>query len=106
MVICNLLNTFLLALSGNRQLYILLAPILEISGGVCALQQANLPSKFYKCYLMACTSFGGVSGMFQVNHILRDAHLSNKKYVFLKLISAVTTGFLTYLYLVIKEHLL
>ncbi len=105
MVICNLFNVFLLEITGNQQLYFILAPILEVSGGIANLKQANMNARLYKSFLMACTSFGGISGFLQVNHILKDAHLSTKKYVVLKLVSAIITGLVTYIYAVICEHL-
>lgn len=98
MVICNLINAFLFEISKNQLLYALLAPILELTGGAANLANSSLPDSFIRSFLPAAVSFGGLSGVFQVSHVLKEADVSIYQYVILKIISFLITGLVAYIY--------
>ena len=104
MVLCNLINTLIFDLSQNRLLYSIIAPALEVTGGVSQLTTAPISSPIKNSYLLACTSFGGLSGILQVFPILKDADLSLKKYIFYKIIGFFITGLVSYIFFRTKSN--
>lgn len=98
MVLCNLFNTFLFEISNNQLLYATAAPVLEVTGGVSILSNSILPYALKQSLLLASVSFGGLSGIFQVSNLLKEADLSLKSYIGIKILCFFTTGIITYIY--------
>lgn len=84
MILFNLLNLLPHLLSGRPP--VLLAPLLEITGGLSMLQ-AKLP-----LYSLLALSFGGLSCIAQTYTCIRESDLSITSYVFHKIILTLLNG--------------
>lgn len=98
MILCTLINAMVFQISHNQILEAILAPVLEMTSGVATLQASPLNPHIRYSLLFASVSFGGVSGLFQVHNMVKNAEISMAKYTGLKLLSAVTTGIIAYIY--------
>lgn len=98
MVICNLTSKLFYEITGSHILYILLAPIMEVTGGINTfVSSANNPL-FTGIYAITTVTFGGLSGVFQVNSLLKNVEIPIYKYILLKCISSFITGIFAYIY--------
>lgn len=72
---------------------------LEITTGLSMLAKLKLPAAFRYILLMAESSFGGFCAIFQTSSMIQEAGLRILPYIAEKLITAMVTSLLTYLYL-------
>ena len=98
MILCTLINAMIYQIGKNAVLQALLAPTLEMTSGVATLIQTSLPYHLRYSLLFAFVSFGGISGLLQVQSMVRESGISMLKYTSVKMISAVLTGLIAYLY--------
>ncbi len=106
MVICNLINMLIYEISKNQLIYAIFAPILEVSGGASVISQSSLPEILKYSLLLAGVSFGGVSGILQVNQILQQVQIPIYKYIIIKALSFFVTGIITCIYFSAKTYIL
>lgn len=74
--------------------------ILEVTQGTKAIAMTSFLPEIKTALILACTSFGGISAILQTKQVLQKSGLSLTYYIVIKLLSACTTGYLTYLLLV------
>lgn len=68
----------------------------ELTNGIHMLSASTLPTTFKYVLAMVYTAFGGISGLAQTSAMIKDTHLSMKKYIFWKVILCIVTGILAY----------
>lgn len=72
---------------------------LEITTGLSLLAKLKIPAGFRYILLLSETSFGGFCAIFQTSSMIQESGLKILPYIAQKLITAVITSLLTYLYL-------
>ena len=68
----------------------------ELTNGIHLLCTSALPPKHKYVLAMIFTAFGGFSGFAQTSAMIKDTHLSIKKYIYWKVILCIVTGILAY----------
>ena len=76
-----------------------LLPFLEITNGIPYITNTTLPEEFKYIYILAITSYGGLCSIFQTNSMIKKAGLSIRNYQKEKLITAMVTSLLAYVYI-------
>ena len=76
-------------------------PLLEITTGIPYILATQNRFSFYYIYIMALTSFGGLCSIAQTNSVIQGSGLSIFLYTIEKLITALVTSLLTFLYVMI-----
>lgn len=76
-----------------------LMPFLEITNGIPYITNMNISFKIKYVITLCLTSFGGICAIFQTNSMIHDVGLSIKKYQKEKLITAMVTSLLAYVYI-------
>lgn len=96
MIICNALRTpFSIYLKGESLL--IAHCILEISGGLKALQIYDHQNMMYPVWVLSLLSFGGICCFFQTAALLTNTKLSIKKYMLHKIILCSITFLISFL---------
>lgn len=72
---------------------------LEITTGLSLLSELTIPITCRYILLMAATTFGGLCAVFQTASMIQESGLPLRPYIIEKLITALVTSLLTYLYL-------
>lgn len=75
----------------------IICSLLEYSSGIKELLKTNISSKFKTALIIALASFGGLSSIFQTISVIQQSRLSIIKYIFVKLLCASATFYLTIL---------
>ncbi len=76
---------------------------LEVTTGLSLLAKLEIPAMFRCILLMAAASFGGFCAIFQTYSMIQESGLKILPYIAEKLITALATSLLTYLYLCISH---
>lgn len=76
--------------------------LLEITNGLKAARTAHLPKIISYSYYVFLTSFGGICAIFQTASMIRNTNLSILSYIIKKLIIAIITSFVCYVYLLMN----
>lgn len=76
----------------------LLCSLIEVTSGSGLICDLNLPLKIRYLLLIPVLSFGGISGIYQTFGIDEEKIIDRKKYIFSKIIAAVTGFVITYIY--------
>ncbi|MGN0132943.1 MAG: hypothetical protein ACI4AA_10915 [Lachnospiraceae bacterium] len=99
MIVCNLLVMIpRILFPSNAAVCALFHNLLEISGGLLAIQKLNLSSGFTFILAHISLAFTGISCHLQTFHILGDSGLSKQKYMLHKLILCSIVGIILYVY--------
>lgn len=85
-------------LSVNNVIEASLMGCLEITTGINLICKLKIANKVKIVLAAVLTSFGGLSAMAQTKSVLDDSRLSMKSYIIVKLISAIITFLLTFIY--------
>lgn len=70
----------------------LLLGFIEMTTGIMAISNSSMTAIPAVAAIMASAAFGGLSGLFQTNTVIKNAGLSIRHYVLWKLLHAVLTG--------------
>ncbi len=76
---------------------------LEVTTGLSLLAKLEIPAMYRCILLMAAVSFGGFCAIFQTSSMIQESGLKILPYIAEKLITAMATSLLTYLYLCISH---
>lgn len=100
-MLCSILIQFVMKIPGiTSNVSTTLCGILEITQGAKAISNACFPPEIKTALILACTSFGGISALFQTNQVIQKSGLSLSGYFFKKLMCASVTGCMTYFLLI------
>ena len=76
-----------------------ISPILEISTGIPAIMKGQIPFEISYILVLSLTSFGGICAIAQTGAMLKENKLSIFPYIIQKLITAMVTSLLAYVYI-------
>lgn len=98
MILCALLQSMTVHYTRLPILKYFLAPILEITSGISCISESPFSDLTKKILTLSSLSFGGLCGILQVSKMLHQASLSLKNYICIKLLSAICTAIISYLF--------
>lgn len=83
----------------NVLLSSLLVGLTELTNGIFYISTAPLPFSIQYILIIACTAFGGCSGIVQTASMIKEAKFSIKKYIKTKIICSLASVILAFIYL-------
>ena len=95
-----ILFSILFEILRETPLYLFL-PLLEITNGITYLTTLPLRFVWLYVYTMGLTSFGGLCAIAQTYSVIQGSNLSLSAYIIEKLITALVTSFLAFIYVTI-----
>lgn len=86
----------------NNLFFMFLISLLEITNGISIIDQARINIQIKWILSLALASFGGLCSIFQTRCMISKTTLSIQAYTIEKLITAIVTSLLAFLYLILK----